>query len=242
MPPLIDWLARPWDGSVDHHIAPWLAWHGRLMVAGWAILAPLGVLAARYFKLWPGQDWPTELDDQHWWKAHRLLLGVGIAAATGGLWLAWRHGTAVAGPTARSHALLGWALMLLGWSQVVGGVLRGTKGGPTDPRAGPGGDHYAMTRRRVLFEASHKAGGWAALALSLAAVPSGLALASAPRWMWLAIGGWWLALAVVAARLQAAGRCIDTYQAIWGPGPDLPGNRLRPIGWGIVRRPETPQR
>jgi hypothetical protein len=39
--------------------------------------------------------------------------------------------------------------------------------------------------------------------------------------------------------LQRAGRCIDTYQAIWGLDPDLPGNRRRPIGFGIVRRPIT---
>ncbi len=35
--------------------------------------------------------------------------------------------------------------------------------------------------------------------------------------------------------LQRAGRCIDTYQAIWGLDPSLPGNRRRPIGLGIVR-------
>ena len=39
-------------------------------------------------------------------------------------------------------------------------------------------------------------------------------------------------------RLQRQGRCIDTYQAIWGPDPRHPGNRLKPVGWG-VRRPQS---
>lgn len=235
MPAWIDWLARPWDGAVDHHIAPWMAWHGRAMVLSWAILVPTGLLAARYFKIWPGQHWPAELDDQHWWIAHRVLLSVAIILSTFGLWFAWANagsGSAIA----RVHGVLGWLVMALGWIQIAGGLLRGSKGGPTDPSAiGLAGDHYLMTRRRCLFERVHKSLGWLALTLTLVTIPSGLILADAPRWMWLAIGIWWLLLALLALRFQAAGRCIDTYQAIWGPAPKLPGNKLRPIGWGIVR-------
>ncbi|MEN9629798.1 MAG: hypothetical protein RJA10_3026, partial [Pseudomonadota bacterium] len=66
----------------------------------------------------------------------------------------------------------------------------------------------------------------------------GLQVADAPRWMVLALAGWWLLLAVVACRLQQQGRCIDTYQAIWGPDPRHPGNHLKPVGWG-VRRPQS---
>jgi hypothetical protein len=43
-------------------------------------------------------------------------------------------------------------------------------------------------------------------------------------------------LGAAFARWQRAGRCIDTYQAIWGPDPAHPGNRRPPVGWG-VRRP-----
>ena len=64
----------------------------------------------------------------------------------------------------------------------------------------------------------------------------GLLIVDAPRWMALILGVWWLILMAAFTRLQAAGRCIDTYQAIWGPDPAHPGNHLRPIGWG-VRRP-----
>ena len=35
--------------------------------------------------------------------------------------------------------------------------------------------------------------------------------------------------------LQRQGRCIDTYQAIWGPGSGTAASRKRPVGWGIRR-------
>lgn len=235
--PLGAWLSRPWDDAPHPGLPAWMAWHGRLMVLGWAILAPAGVLAARYCKIWPGQDWPRELDDQHWWHAHRLLQTGAIMAASAGLLLAWRNAAGLS-PLARAHGLLGWAIMGLGWAQIVGGLLRGAKGGPTDPRCASGdlsGDHYSMTSRRIVFEYAHKLGGYVVLGLSVVAVAMGLRLADAPRWMWLVIVLWWIALAGVATACQRAGLCIDTYQAIWGPDGALPGNRRRPIGWGVSR-------
>ena len=72
-----------------------------------------------------------------------------------------------------------------------------------------------------------------------AAILTGLWLANGPVWMWLCLGLWWLVLAMVATVLQRRGWAIDTYQAIWGPDPLLPGNRRAPIGIGI-RRPNPP--
>ena len=72
--------------------------------------------------------------------------------------------------------------------------------------------------------------------LAVGVIALGLVLSDAPRWMALALALWWLLLAWAFVGLQRAGRCIDTYQAIWGPGPQHPGNHLRPTGWG-VRRP-----
>ena len=69
----MDWLLAPASGAAEHHIAPWAAWHGRLMVLAWAVLLPVGVLVARFFKVMPGQDWPLRLDNKSWWHAHRLL-------------------------------------------------------------------------------------------------------------------------------------------------------------------------
>ncbi|MBC2664933.1 cytochrome B [Novosphingobium flavum] len=213
------------------------------MVLAWAILVPLGIIAARYYKITPRQPWPQVLDNKAWWHAHRACQFAAMALATIGWWLAIRHArgeTALAG----LHGLIGWAVMILGWSQVAAGLLRGTKGGPTDPRAAPPhwhGDHYDMTRRRILFERGHKAAGYLVLALTLVAVPTGLVAADAPRWMAVVIAIWWAALAALAWRLQRAGRCVDTYQAIWGAGADLPGNKRRPIGWGVAPGSVWPQ-
>ncbi|MGA7199891.1 hypothetical protein [Roseiarcus sp.] len=51
----------------------------------------------------------------------------------------------------------------------------------------------------------------------------------------LVLALWWMTLLGAAITLQRAGRCLDTYQAIWGPDPSLPGNRRKPIGWGVSR-------
>ena len=93
-----------------------------------------------------------------------------------------------------------------------------------------------MSRRRRIFEHVHKALGYGALLLSALTLLAGLWVADAPRWMWLGLMCWWLALVAVAVKLQSEGRCIDTYQAIWGPDPLHPGAGVIPIGWGIRRR------
>jgi hypothetical protein len=92
-----------------------------------------------------------------------------------------------------------------------------------------------MTPRRVAFETVHKSLGWIAVPFALAATGLGLALVDAPRWMPLVLALWWIALVGAAIALQRAGRCIDTYQAIWGPDPAHPGNERKPIGWGVSR-------
>ena len=60
-----------------------------------------------------------------------------------------------------------------------------------------------------------------------------------PVWIWGAILLWWVLLLAATLYLQTTRGALDTYQAIWGTDPDLPGNRLKPIGFGIKRhRPE----
>ena len=97
------------------------------------------------------------------------------------------------------------------------------------------GDHYDMTTRRYAFECAHKVIGTIAILFAIGVIGMGLKLADAPRWMVVVLALWWLALLSVAFRLQRAGRCIDTYQAIWGPDPIHPGNRMRVMGWGVRR-------
>ncbi len=228
----LDWLATPLSGAAQHHIAPWAYWHARCMVLGWGVLLPLGALAARYFKVTPGQRWPQQLDNKAWWHAHRTLQWAGIAAMSLGAWLAWGHGSG-AGTAARLHAAAGWALVVLGWLQIAAGLWRGSKGGPTDDTLR--GDHYDMTPRRIGFERWHKGLGWLAVLAASGVTALGLVVADAPRWMALMLAAWWVLLVLAAWRWQRQGRCVDTYQAIWGPDPRHPGNHIEPIGWGIRR-------
>lgn len=232
--PMLGWLMTPLSGAPTHEIAPWAYWHARLMVAGWGVLLPLGALAARYFKVRPSQDWPRRLDDQLWWRAHRWLQWTGIVLMTAGAALAWAWAKGASHGAAGWHAVLGWSVAVLGWLQVAAGLLRGSKGGPTDRQVR--GDHYDMTPRRIWFERLHKGLGWAAVIGAAVVIGLGLVAADAPRWMAVALAAWWALLALLAWRWQRAGRCIDTYQAIWGPDPAHPGNRRAPVGWG-VRRP-----
>ena len=230
---MVDWLVEPLSGATNHHIEPWAYWHARCMVMGWAVLLPLGALAARYFKIVRGQRWPLELDNKAWWYVHCTLQWSGIALVTMGAVLAFGNGSG-GSAAARLHAWAGWALVALGWLQIAAGLGRGSKGGPTGKQLR--GDHYDMTPRRVWFERIHKGLGWLALLSAVAVTMLGLQVADAPRWMALALAVWWLLLAFAGWLWQRQGRCIDTYQAIWGPDTAHPGNRLRPIGWG-VRRP-----
>jgi vacuolar-type H+-ATPase subunit I/STV1 len=229
----MDWLMTPLSGVAQHHIAPWAYWHARCMVLGWGVLLPLGALVARYFKVTPRQNWPEQLDNKAWWHGHRSLQWAGIFAMSLGMLLAFGNGSA-ASPAARLHAWAGWAVATLGWLQIAAGLHRGSKGGPTDVQLS--GDHYDMTRHRVWFERLHKGLGWLALLAAVLVMVLGLLLADAPRWMAVLLGAWWLLLTALALHWQRQGRCIDTYQAIWGPDPRHPGNRLKPIGWGVRRR------
>jgi hypothetical protein len=229
----MDWMMASLSGSSTHTLAPWALWHARCMVLAWGILLPVGVLVARFFKVLPGQNWPQVLDHKAWWHAHRALQWTGVGVMVLGLWLVWGQGGA-AGRLAQFHTLAGWAVCGMGAFQVLGALARGSKGGPTDIKIR--GDHYDMTPWRQTFERLHKGLGWLAVLAAVAVIASGLVMADAPRWMAVALVAWWLALVALFVRLQRAGRCIDTYQAIWGPAPRHPGNQRKPVGWG-VRRP-----
>lgn len=227
-----DWLWQPLSGVGEHHLTQLEAWHGRLMVMAWGLLFPAGILIARYAKVTPRQRWPEELDNKFWWRLHLLLQSLGslLMLLALGLIVIVAQG---ASSLAHWHAVGGWSLVAGVVIQVVGGRLRGSKGGPGVP-----GDHYLMTRRRLVFEYVHKTLGWLALVLSVPVVLAGLAVADAPRWMFLVLILWWTALIVLVITLQRRQCCLDTYQAIWGPADCHPGNRLRPIGWGVFRHAE----
>ncbi|MGZ2258800.1 cytochrome b561 domain-containing protein [Roseobacter sp. A03A-229] len=230
-----EWLLAPMDVARPHEVGWHLSWHARIMVFAWGVLVPVGIFIARYFKIAPGQNWPETLDHHFWWNTHRFCQYSACLLMVLGLWLILRAPplAAIPGP----HQMLGWAVLALALVQVLGGIFRGTKGGPTEPAPDGSlhGDHYDMTARRLVFEYLHKGAGYTALLLSAATILSGLWQANGPNWMWIALCLWWAGLIVASAVLQRRGMAVDTYQAIWGPDPSLPGNQRKPIGLGIRR-------
>ena len=232
---MLDWLLQPWSGTAVHVIAPEVAWHARLMVIAWAVLIPVGVLWARFWKIAPGQDFPLALDDKRWWHGHRWLQILALLLSVVAVVLVWKSGPLSDGTAV--HRYLGWSVFIAGLWQFFHAMARGTKGGPTETTLR--GDHYDMTVKRVVFERIHKSLGWLALLAAALTVVTGLIASDAPRWMFAAIGAWWIALIFMFARWQVAGRTVDTYQAIWGVEPTLPGMSRAPIGWGIRRYTST---
>jgi hypothetical protein len=229
---MFDSLFITLSGSSTHEISSWASWHARCMVLGWGVLMPVGALIARYYKITARQDWPRVLDNKFWWHSHRVLQWSGVALVSIGAWLAWGLGGS-SSAAARIHTALGWAVLFAGWFQVLGGLARGTSGGPKEKQIR--GDHYDMTPRRLAFERIHKSLGWIAILTAVLVVIIGLVMVDAPRWMLLALLAWWGLIVFAFARLQKQGRCIDTYQAIWGPDLQHPGNQKTPIGWGVRR-------
>ncbi len=229
---MIQWFLTPMSGAHEHVIAGAIAWHGRYMVLAWGVLIPLAILVARFWKIWPKQPWPQELDNKNWWNLHRLLHSLALVLITAAAYIAVRHRGAAAFSFSL-HALLGWSLVATVWIQVLGGLARGSKGGPTETHLR--GDHFDMTSRRQHFERLHKAIGWLSVPLAMLTILLGMAASDAPRWMPLTLLCWWAVLGGLAWRWQTEHRCIDTYQAIWGNDSHLPGLSQKPIGWGITR-------
>jgi hypothetical protein len=217
---VIVWLLSAVDASRPHDVGLGVSWHGRLMVLAWGVLIPLGVVVARYFKVTKRQDWPRQLDNKRWWHGHLACQYTAGACMAAGLVIILASGR---GGGLWPHGVLGYAVLAFGAVQYIAGWLRGSKGGPSEPS--PRGDHYDMTTRRKVFEHVHKTVGYAALAAAAATIVTGLWTANAPRWMWLAVGGWWILLLTTALRLEALGRHVSSYHAIWGPDPAHPGNR-----------------
>lgn len=228
---MIDWLLAPIDLARAHDVPASLSWHARMMVLAWVVLVPLGILCARYLKVTPRQNWPQELDNRTWWHLHRLFQYSAGVIMLAGLGLALARPEAVASLTEQAwiHRALGWAVIWLACVQFASAILRGSKGGPTSPAPDGSlrGDHYDMTPRRIVFEWVHKNSGRIALVLSVPVVISGLWQLNAPHWMWLITALWWAAVGCAAALAERYMGAHATYQAIWGPDPSHPGNRVQ---------------
>lgn len=232
----MEWLFAAIDPSRAHLVTDAIAWHGRLMVAAWGFLFPIGILIARFMKTTPKQNWPEKLDSQVWWHSHWIIQTCGAVLVVIAVWLIWSS----SGDTLAAwiHRTVGWVLVAFCATQLLAGWLRGSKGGPTEVSitGSVHGDHYDMTPRRLAFEYLHKYLGYIAIFLAWSTTFLGMWLANGPVWMFVVLGGWFLFLIGLFVIMQRKGLALDTYQAIWGPDPDLPGNRRKPIGVGIRRR------
>ena len=228
-----EWLLSPVDASRAHEVGLAVSWHGRTMVMGWGVLAPLAVITARFFKVWPGQDWPREVDHLAWWRTHWIGQSIVLALSITGLVLVLPVNLV----QMSAHNWLGYGVFSLLILQVLLGLFRGSKGGPTAPAPDGSvrGHHYDMTRWRLVFETVHKSTGYAVLILAAVTILFGLWKANGPNWMWLALILWWAGLVSTFVVLQKRGMAIDTYQAIWGVDPTHPGNARPHPGWGVRR-------
>ena len=222
-----EWLLQPIDPTRAHDLGLHLKWHGRVMVIAWGICVPLGVIAARFFKILPRQRFPEVVDNRAWWRTHLASQIGAIALSAVGLWLivARPETTTSITPTVWVHRAFGWSVLFLGVMQGLSGAFRGSKGGPKDRQMR--GDHYDMTPRREAFEIVHKTAGYTALTLSMIAVLTGCWQANAPIWMWIVLPLWWALMAGLFVVFERRGMVIDTYVAIWGPDAIHPGNRRR---------------
>lgn len=229
----MDWLFAPIDPSRAHDVGFAISWHARSMVLAWGILAPVAVLVARFFKVMPGQDFPREVDNQFWWRSHWMGQSLVIGLSILGLALVLPSDLA----SMSLHNWLGYAVLLGATAQVLLGVFRGSKGGPTDGQLR--GHHYDMTEWRRLFETLHKSIGYGVILLAVITILFGLWKANGPIWMWLVLGVWWAMLVTVFGALQKRGMAVDTYQAIWGTDPSHPGNQGAAPGWGMRRFDKT---
>lgn len=210
-----------------HELDPAVIWHGRLMVLAWAILLPLGVIIARYFKILPRQNWPENLDNQTWWHGHLLFQIAGATATCAAFYLIF-SGLPLNFKAIKLHGILGWTTIALLLVQIGFGLLRGSKGGPTEVvRTGSErGDHFDMTVRRRVFESVHKISGYVVLVIAQITIVLGLQEANAPAWMLITLVIWWLVCISGIFFLESRHLRMGSYEAIWGT--DAMGRQAKP--------------
>lgn len=149
--------------------------HGIMMTLAWGVLAPVGVMLARYAKAAPSKPCGKPL----WFQSHRIvqscavllsLIGFGIAIA-----MVQQAGSAHFGS---AHGALGLAVVLLGALQPINAVFR-----PHPPKLGE-----ARSATRLAWEIIHRIGGYGAVVGGAVAIFLGLARAGAAAGLSAAYG------------------------------------------------------
>lgn len=146
------------EGGVNNLVRVYLV-HGILMIIGWGLLLPSGILIAKFGKHRPNA-W--------WFKMHQILQPIGLLIALVGWAIALANFTTLgSGPGLPfSHALIGSASMGISISQSISGILR--------PKKEKDGEEKSKGRR--IWEYSHRFLGWAALILSIVSCGIGTTL------------------------------------------------------------------
>ena len=200
----LDWLRAPLHTGPLDDVNPVDFWHGVLMGTAGAVLVPVAVLAARYWKIVPGQDWPRIINHRGWQRVHGLCGVAAVLCLVAGVAMAFQ-GMSLASHLAHPHAWMGWGVMAVLLLLVVNIALRGSIGGPGrhQPRTlvhlhDVPGDHYDMTRRRRIFEHGHRWLGYGLMLALFANVMTGYWHVNVPRGLALATLAWWACLALMA--------------------------------------------
>ena len=133
--------------------------HGVLMIVGWGLLMPTGILVAKFGKHRPNA-W--------WFKMHRICQPIGLLIALVGWGAALANFTTLeSGPGLPfSHALIGSASMGIAITQSISGILR--------PKKEKEGEE--KSKGRMIWEYSHRFLGWVAFLLSIVACGIGTTL------------------------------------------------------------------
>lgn len=245
---LIGWLCAPMlPGAVDE-LNRTDFWHAVLMSVAGGVLVPVIVLAARYWKIVPGQDWPRVVNHRGWQRVHGIGGAVALVSLLSGAYLAF-SGMSLHQHLAHPHAWAGWFVTLMLVMLIINVAIRGSTGGPGKRQERTlvhlhdvPGDHYDMTARRRFFEFTHRLLGYGLLIAMMLTIISGFWFVNVPRAVALGMGMWWVLLAVLAFRWEREGRAVDGYQARWGPSMSHPGNRIPVIGWRQRRYTEDEYR
>eukprot|EP00892_Ulva_mutabilis_P010891 jgi/Ulvmu1/8174/UM040_0071.1 len=129
--------------------------HAILMILGWGLLLPLGVMLANTLRtLGP-----------IWFQLHRLIQVIGLAIATGGVILALVKFDSLEDD--HKHRRLGLTVMILGWLQPLNALIR-----PHPPK-----DDERKSALRWGWEILHKGVGYLTLILAIVTIFWGLELA-----------------------------------------------------------------
>ena len=163
--------------------------HGVVMFIAWGLLAPCGVLLARYTRA----VWPSAVP-AFWFRAHWMTQSAALAASI----IGFSIGVAAAWgsvPFAHPHTALGLAFFILGMLQPINALVRPHKPAPGE----------ATTWLRAVWEFIHKGSGVAVLVMSAANIVIGVLYYNGSAALAGAYGGVVAVLLAIAVWREIAG-------------------------------------